>query len=188
MTTGDVELTLELKDSEETRQMWNKAFSFIYKITLKSTSVELDVEVKNAGSEEFDLTFCFHTYFCSGDLSKIQITDLKGLSYTDKTQDGKQCVEENEIVSIQGFTDRVYANAPNSISLTTGGRKSLKLTKTGLADWVVWNPFETASKMNDMHENGYMEFVCVEATQASKRIILKGGETWKASHAMQATD
>ena len=189
VTSGDVELTLELKDSDETRQIWDKKFSFLYKITLKEKSVELDVLVKNEGTEEFDLTFCFHTYFCTSDLSEIQITDLKGLSYTDKTQDGgKIAIEENDVVSIQGFTDRVYANAPDQISVKTGQSKALKLTKSGLADWVVWNPYETAAKMSDMHENGYLEFVCVEATQATKRIVVESGETWRAAHTMKVID
>ena len=63
--------------------------------------------------------------------------------------------ETNEIVEIKGFTDRVYAKAPNEIKLHgAGGSKTLKLSKSnGLADWVVWNPYETAAKMADMHED-----------------------------------
>ena len=185
VNTGDVQLTMELRDSEETRKMWDKAFTLQLTMTLKAKSVDLNVDVKNDGEEDFDMTFCFHTYFTTPDLSKVEITNLKGLSYTDKTVEGQPiCKEENDLVKINGFTDRVYAKAPNQIEFRTGG-KVLKLGKSGFADWVVWNPFHTAANMSDMHENGYKEFVCVEATQTTDRILLAKGQNWKASHSFE---
>ena len=186
VNTGDVELTLELKDSEETRKMWDKKFTFLYTITLKEKSLNLKVHVKNEGDSEFDLTFCFHTYFTTSDLTSVQVSNLKGLNYTDKTIDGwPQKTEENEIITIKGFTDRVYAQAPDEIIYQSSKESKLKLTKSGMKDWVVWNPYETAAKMSDMHENGHLEFVCVEATQTSDRISVAPGKVWEASHEME---
>merc|ERR1712223_1983985 len=122
INTGDVELTLILKDS----------------------SLHLEVNVKNEGDEDLDMTFCFHSYFTTSNLESVQVTNLKGLTYTDKTIEGCPSKEEtNEVVEIKGFTDRVYAKAPNEIKLHgAGGSKTLKLSKSnGLADWVVWNPY-----------------------------------------------
>ena len=62
---------------------------------------------------------------------------------------------------------------------------TMKLTKSGMEDWVVWNPYETAAKMGDMHENGYQEFVCIEATQTTNRISVDPGKSWDASHSME---
>ena len=186
VNTGDVELTMELRDSEETRKMWDNAFTLTFTITLKGKSVDLNVDVKNDGEDDFDMTFCFHTYFTTPDLSKVEITNLKGLSYTDKTVDGwPTCKEENELVKITGFTDRVYAKAPNQIEFRTGNGKVLKLSKCGFDDWVVWNPYHTADKMADMQEKGYEKFVCVEATQATDRISVAKGQNWKASHSFE---
>ena len=61
----------------------------------------------------------------------------------------------------------------------------IKLTKSGLKDWVVWNPYETAAKMSDMHEDAHFEFVCIEATQTSERIVLNPGQNWEAFHSME---
>ena len=129
---------MELKDTEETRQLWNKAFTLTFTITLKATEVDLNVVVVNRGDEELDMTFCFHTYFTVSDLQKVEISNLKGLSYTDKTAEGMPTrIEENELVTIAGFTDRVYSNAPDQIDLRRGGDSSRKLmlTKSGFADW-----------------------------------------------------
>ena len=97
-----------------------------------------------------------------------------------------EVLEENEIVSISGFTDRVYAQAPDVITFkNTEDVPKIKLTKSGLKDWVVWNPYETAAKMSDMHEDGHLEFVCIEATQTSDRIVLNPGQNWEACHSME---
>lgn len=186
INTGDVELTLVLKDTDETKKVWNAQFTFLYKITLRASELHLKVDVQNNGQENFDMTYCFHTYFTTSDLNAVQVTDLKGLNYTDKTIEGWPSKEEtNEVVEIKGFTDRVYAKAPNDIKVHgIANGKTLKLNKTGLADWVVWNPYETAAKMADMHENGHLEFVCVEATQTSDRIVINPGERWQATHTM----
>jgi D-hexose-6-phosphate mutarotase len=110
-----------------------------------------------------------------------------GLTYTDKTVEGwPKVTEENEIVKINGFTDRVYAQAPDVITFQNAENvPQIKLTKSGLKDWVVWNPYETAANMSDMHEDGHFEFVCIEATQTSERIVLNPGQNWEASHSME---
>ena len=77
-----------LKDTEETRKIWNKKFTLLYKITLKESALHLNINVKNEGDEDLDLTFCFHTYFTTTNLESVQVTDLKGLTYTDKTIEG----------------------------------------------------------------------------------------------------
>lgn len=185
--TGDAEIALELKDTEDTRKMWqNNKFTLLYRITLKEKSLNLSVTVHNEGEQEFDLTFCFHTYLKTSDLANVGVTCLKNVTYTDKTKEGQpQIAEDQDPVKIVGFTDRVYTNAPDTLTVQVEKNRSVKLTKSNMADFVVWNPHETAAKMADMHENGYLEFVCVEATQASERVVIQPGKHWEASHSME---
>ena len=73
--------------------------------------------------------YCF--FPCSvPDVTKCEITSLKGLTYTDKVLGGEEVVEENDPVRVTGFTDRVYQGAPDKCVLKglQGGR-SLELTK-----------------------------------------------------------
>ena len=51
---------------------------------------------------------------------------------------------------------------------------------------VVWNPGHTATKMADLHQGGEREFVCVEATQTTEKILVKKDQSWKASHTLKA--
>ena len=58
------------------------------------------------------------------------IRGLKGLTFVDKTDGMKEKTEEREEVRIEGFTDRLYQEAPDEVTLSglEGGR-CLKLTK-----------------------------------------------------------
>ena len=178
-----------MNDDEETRKVWNKKFKLLYTIVLREKQIDLEMNVINNGDEEFDLTFCFHTYLAASDVPSVSVANLKGLTYADKTQEGTPKVEEtNDLVKITGFTDRVYAQAPNEVivkGVGVDGKKSVKMTKDKLEDFVVWNPWETAAKLSDMHENAHLEFICVEATQASKKVnVAPNGGSWIAKHSI----
>ena len=146
----------------------------------------MEADVLNKGSEAFDLTFCFHTYFKVPDVRQAKITDFKGLKYTDKTAEGWPEVEEAaDEVALTDFTDRVYAKAPNTcylVGVEEGGQK-MKLTKENLDDFVVWNPWDK-NKLADMAEDEFNTFICVEAAQNSTRINLEPGQKWTAKHVM----
>ena len=46
------------------------------------------------------------------------------------------------------------------------------IAKKGSKGTVVWNPgSETASKMSDIHADGYLTFVCVEAANIYKDVV-----------------
>ena len=62
------------------------------------------------------------------------IRGLKGLTFVDKTDGMKEKTEEREEVRIEGFTDRLYQEAPDEVTLSglEGGR-CLKLTKVSHA-------------------------------------------------------
>ena len=119
-------------------------------------------------------------------MEKVSIQGLKGLSYIDKTLEGAPTVkEEREVVTLASFTDRVYKDAPDSLSVqglgSSGGK--LSFTKTNLPDVVVWNPWEErAGGMGDLGAEHWAGFVCVEAGQCVTPVTLGPGEKWTAGH------
>jgi len=186
--TGDVKAAFLLKDTDTSRSTWNFQFHFLYTITLKENSLHLEVEVLNKGIEKLDLTFCFHTYFKVLDILECRLSNFKGLTYTDKTLSGSPLVQEkNDPLQLSDFTDRVYGNAPNSVVLSgIGGGRKIRLIKEGLADFVVWNPWDK-NKLADMPEEDFKTFICVEAAQNSQRVYLDRDETWSATHILTVT-
>lgn len=52
-----------------------------------------------------------------------------------------------------------------------------------MKDFVVWNPWqENAKNMSDMGDEDYKNMICVEAAQATERIVVKAGEKWTSEH------
>lgn len=180
---GCIKTELGLKSNDETKKMWDSDFNCIYSIESKGNKLKLEMNVENTGKDkEFDFTFCFHCYFSVPDVELCKISGLKGLTYADKTLEGTpKNVEDRDEVTVTQFTDRVYEKAPDSGVILSGlhGGKSLKVTKSNLADIVVWNPWkENAAKMGDFGDTEYPTMICVEPANASSKIALQAGEKW----------
>jgi len=186
--TGDVEAVLELSDSEESRKMWNKKFVLRYTIRLEAACLQLEASVKNLDEDteaDLDVAFCFHTYLKVPDVTQCQVDGLKGVTFVDKTEDGHPVkTEDRDAVTISGFTDRVYRDAPDTVSLTgLANDKMLKFEKIGenFSDYVVWNPW-TVNKLGDMGEEDYKSMICVEAAAFSRGVKIPANQTWKGVH------
>ena len=84
-------------------------------------------------------------------------------------------------MSFQGETDRVYTKADKNITITDGHKDRFEVTRDGLADVVVWNPWEDKAKgMADFGPtNGWKHMVCVEAGSVGQWNTLEGGDTWE---------
>ncbi len=117
-STGNVTTVWSLSDDEETRKTWDFGFKLTYTVRLTARSLILELDVQNT-DEKKDLTFtcALHTYYSVPDVAKVEVTNMKGLTYVDKTDDMKEKKEEGDVIKITGFTDRVYSNAPEKCEL-----------------------------------------------------------------------
>eukprot|EP00123_Amoebidium_parasiticum_P001166 comp12214_c0_seq1/m.6985 comp12214_c0_seq1/g.6985 ORF comp12214_c0_seq1/g.6985 comp12214_c0_seq1/m.6985 type:complete len:293 (-) comp12214_c0_seq1:67-945(-) len=176
-----VTVSFELTDSETTRKMWNYAFRLVMSLILTKDSLTQELTATNTGTEEFDFTGLLHTYFKCDDVEKVTVEGLKGCKYDDKVKGGSH-TEDRTDVSVKEFTDRVYHATPDTHSIKglagpTG--PTLKLTKSGFPETVVWNPWdENAKKMADFGDDEYPNMLCVEAGAVGERVKLAAGKTW----------
>merc|ERR1711874_818557 len=140
-----------LSDSDQTRSVWDHHFTLNYTITLTEKQLQLDVEVINNNTDNsLDFTTALHTYI---KVEGAVVTGLEGTKYLDKTLEGVPTLEENrKEVTLSGWTDRVYRNTgPQQVVSGVSGDGELVLTKSGLSDTVVWNPWqEKAAAMSDL--------------------------------------
>ncbi|KAJ0246067.1 hypothetical protein HA466_0176510 [Hirschfeldia incana] len=59
-------------------------------------------------------------------------------------------------------------------------KRTFVIRKEGLADAVVWNPWEKKSKkISDLGDEDYKHMLCVEAAAIERPIMLRPGEEWK---------
>jgi D-hexose-6-phosphate mutarotase len=176
---GDVvQLRLGLKESDATFALWPHAFDLELVATV---GAELRVELiaRNPGDAPFIVGGALHSYFQVGDLTRVAIRGLEGCSYIDKVDGGQQKVQEGPI-TISAETDRIYLDttAECAIDDPALGRQ-IRVGKSGSRTTVVWNPWiEKARIMADCGDEEYLNFVCVETTNAVDDVfeVAPGGE------------
>jgi len=156
-------VTLLLKDTKESRAIWNVAFELEVIFTIGE---RLCVEMKstNRDTEEFMITQALHTYFTVSDIEDVKIFGLEEKPFLDTLVDEKSS-EEKEL-SIDAECDRVYQDVDKNILLQDTNR-TITLEAKGSSSAVVWNPWiEKGARMSGMRADAYREFVCIETANA----------------------
>ena len=57
------QIVMTLLTNENTKKLWEHEFEFTYSVKLTVNQLLLKASVDNKGDKDFELTFCFHTYF-----------------------------------------------------------------------------------------------------------------------------
>jgi len=181
---GSTHLSFEMVQNDHIRQQCGHPLSVQLHVTVGS-SLRLELETANRGAEPFTLGEAFHTYFQVGDVRQARIEGLDGCEYIDKV-DGGQLKQQHGVVGVDAETDRIYLGSGERYRIIDPvmGR-SIEICAEGSDSVVVWNPWiETAAKMGDLGEDGYLHMLCVETTNAaSDTVQLAPG----ATHVMVAS-
>jgi glucose-6-phosphate 1-epimerase len=94
--------------------------------------------------------------------------------------DGGKRKTQTGPVTIGAETDRIYLDTSADCLIDDPGlKRRIRIRKRGSHSTVVWNPWiEKSVKMGDFGENGYLNMVCVESTNAADDVvtIAPGGE------------
>jgi len=178
LTDGRTELRLQLTDDERTRALWPHAFDLEIRVVV-GASLTVELRTRNSGSESYEIGGALHTYFRVGDIERVAIDGLDGRDYLDQL-DGHRVKRQSGIISFAGEVDRVYLDTAGAciIDDPTLGRR-IRAAKTGSRTTVVWNPWvDKARRMADFPDDGYLQMVCIEATNAASDIhrVPPGGD------------
>lgn len=127
-----------------------------YVITLAEHQLSTNLHVTNTSNEK-PLSFqaLLHTYF-RAPAPSLHIDGLQGLSYLDKTVDGRLSVRESRaIADVTKYTDYVYENGPGVYKITWP-EGAMEIKTIGFKDVVLWNPGPIkGAEMKDMEEGGW---------------------------------
>ncbi|XP_060073214.1 uncharacterized protein LOC132553028 [Ylistrum balloti] len=176
MENGTVKCSLALTDDEDTRKVWNYQFKLVYTLELTTSSLSTRLTVHNTGGESFTFTTLMHSYFLTPDISTTSVRGLKGLTYTDKVQDGKDFQEDRDDVTIPENYDRVYQKCPSTVTMDCSSH-TVSVNLSNFTDVVVWNPWsEKAKTMSDFGNEEYKTMVCVEAGSVSSPVEIAAGQ------------
>ena len=153
-------------------------------------ALEQALTTVNFGAETVRFTQALHTYFKVADSSRISVTGLDGLSYSDKfdnfnehTQRGDWNLHDERD---PGRSDRIYMNAGSRFELIDpAAQRKITLITSGSKTLVVWNPgSEFIKTFADLPADGWKHYVCLEASNCGPDVIELEPD---GSHVLQQT-
>ena len=178
MKTGETLVKLQLCSSPETKAFWD--YDFCAELTvIVGKTLNTTLKVTNTSSADFEYTCALHSYFMLSSVEETKIEGLKGTKYYNQL-DGNDYVQEEEILEIHKAETRHYYDTENACVIHDPlfGRR-IKVEKSGSKITTVWNPWEeTCAKIDDLPDDGFHSFVCIEAVNAFNNAIkLAPGES-----------
>jgi glucose-6-phosphate 1-epimerase len=174
---GQGAASLELCDNDATRAVFPHAFTLTLDAVFSGENLEMHLTVYNAGAQPFAFTAALHTYLAAQRASAA-VHGLEQRAFIDSAAGGRKTAAESQPVRFAGEIDRRYHAVPGPVELRDAmGR--VRITQTGFADVVVWNPGAAlAQKLADLPDDGFEHFVCVESAAIATPVQLAAGGQW----------
>jgi glucose-6-phosphate 1-epimerase len=173
-------LSLRLRDSRATRELWPHAFAADYTVTLEDMAVSLELGVTNTDETPLQFTCALHTYLRVGDVHRVELRGLEGCRYHDKEAGGEKHIDSSPQVTVESSIDRVYRDTPATLVLDDPVlARSITVQAAGFTDSIVWNPGEMgALAYGDLSPGDHAHFLCVESGRVMTPVSLEPGERW----------
>ena len=167
----ETEIVLELNSSEKTKEYWPYDFKAELLICV-GAELTVELSITNTGHQTFQYTSAIHTYFYVSEIANVKIEGLQGASFY-KGFGNEVFTQEDEAIEIRQEENRRYVNTESDIILhDTVFQRKIKTSKKGSKVTVVWNPWsETVKTMNDIPEDGFETFVCIEPANSYNDFI-----------------
>ncbi|MCG6985940.1 MAG: D-hexose-6-phosphate mutarotase [Thiocapsa sp.] len=179
---GSTRVRLGIADDKDTRAIWPQYFNLLVDIRLAG-ALAVDLVTRNAGDRPFRITQGLHAYFKIGDVDGVRVEGLDGCRYIDQAKDGAGAVlTQHGPVGFEREVNRIYEDVPsvlNIIDPAMGRRIRIESEQSRTA--VVWNPWaETAMAMDDLDDQDYRRFICVETVNTASEVIeIPAGEDYR---------
>lgn len=171
-------LAFGLRDDDETRLHWPHRFEAELALQPGGDRLRIALTVRNVDNAAFEFTVALHTYLRVADIAGTLIHGLEDRPYLDSADGGRRVEATDAPVRFEGEVDRIYMEARKPLRVTDGDQL-LRLESTGFADIVVWNPGAVlASSLDDLGEDQYRRFICVEAGNVVSPVRLEPRTVW----------
>ena len=172
-TPDGVRVTLEFASDSATLELWPHPFTLALTVEM-GRSLDVTLHMTNPGTASFEVTGALHTYLCTGAIEETFVSGLDGTTYTD-TIDNHQRKDQRGSVRFDGEVDRIYYSAASVRVEDLAWNRVIHIAKTNSDTTVVWNPWiEKSKRLNDLPDDAYHGFLCIEAANAGSDIVKLG--------------
>jgi glucose-6-phosphate 1-epimerase len=165
---GDaVTVGMVTESNDDTKRWWPADFHLVFRATF-GTQLNLELVLRNTGTNPLRFEEALHTYFRVGQIEKTRLHGLDAVRYVDKTDLNRKKTQRGPIV-IVSETDRVYVNTKGTIELEDQAlRRRIGVAKENSLTTVVWNPWvEKAKAISDFGAAEWTRMVCIETSNVS---------------------
>ena len=147
---------------------WPHEFALALRVAVGGNALTMQFDVRNTGTAAFPFSAALHTYHLVEDIDAVRI-------------DGVQA----DTIAITDKLDQVFENVAGPIVFDDGADK-LTLERQGFPDAVVWNPGPLdAAALEDMDDEEYRKFVCIEPLILGPQTLEAGG-SWRGAYRVVA--
>ena len=183
---GDALASLSLRDSADTRAIWNHEFLATLGVRVGGDQLAVTLSVENRGNAPLSFTAALHSYLRVYDARDTTLVGLRGTKHRESGAPGALAKETSDALRFDGEVDRVYVDVPRSLTLWEPER-STEIGFEAFPDAVVWNPGPVkAGVLADMEPNGERHMACVEAAVVQRPVTLAAGERWSGTQRFRA--
>jgi len=151
-------------------------------VTIKAgEELEVALESKNVSETPIVVSGALHTYLGISDIGQVRVVGLDGCGYLDTVGEPQMRKQKDDVV-FGGEVDRIYGSSSRLLLVDDLSGRTILIEKSGSPSTVVWNPWvEKAAALDDMPDDDYQKFCCIEAAIANDRaeIVMPG-----ASHVL----
>lgn len=156
-------------------EWWPHEAALVLDIECVPGAIRQTLEVRNTGHSEFSWTGGLHPYFAVSDLESSTLSGLVGVPYVDRYESGHDFVGPEEMRWNKDPCEKLFDGAPR-LTLDTGGTQ-IQLAASGFDQWMVWNPGKAGAKaIDDLPDDDWDKFVCIEPVRVNRPVFLKPGE------------
>lgn len=182
--TGGDTATFELRNGPGSVD-WPHEFRCRLSVGLDESTLTITLQVENSGTGRFNFTAALHSYLRVDDLARAGLEGLQGCDYEDSAGGGTLHRQDAHALTFDGEMDRIYGDVVGPVRLVDGASQ-LDIEQQGFGDCIVWNPGPVlGSGLPDLAPGEHRHFLCVEAGQVLRAVVLEPGEHWSGSQRLR---
>ncbi len=171
-------------DDDGTRATWPHRFALTLTARAQGDTLELVLQVRNAGHAPFSFAAALHTYLRVSDAAAARVCGLAGMPAEQNAAPGPREPLPPEPLAALGPRDVAVRGTTGPVRLDDPALGSLEVRTEGFEDLVLWNPGSDHG-LADVPDGGAAQFVCLEPAVLDP-VTLEPAATWEGTARLRA--
>lgn len=146
--------------------------------TLADSFIGMQLHTHNNSTQAHTVSAALHSYLAVSDSRSIRLEGLENTVFEDKVA-ARFSRMPSEPLQLNGELDAIVYSEADVVLTDPAWRRRLRVSREGSASVVVWNPWQDkAARLADLPDEGWHDFICIEAANAGEDSrLLQAGDS-----------